>query len=232
MRCQQHRHDRSRTRAPRTVCFADLAGYTALTDAHGDVSAADIAQRFFDLTGALLIGDARLVKTIGDAVMIVTSDPRHGLQIGLDLLHAIEREPQFPGVRIGVHHGPVVERNGDCFGATVNIAARLTAHANVGQILASGAIAPLITELEHITTVALGPTLLKNVAGPVEVYSIADHTHDATSQVLDPVCRMFVDADSAPARLPWDERIWYFCSFDCAKRFVNDPARHAAEHST
>jgi len=213
----------------RTVCFADLAGYTALTDAHGDVSAADIAQRFFDLTAELLTGDARLVKTIGDAVMIVTSDPRLGLQIALDLLHAIESEPQFPGVRIGVHHGPVVERNGDVFGATVNVAARLTAHASVGQLLTSDTIASLLTELGHLTTVALGPTLLKNVAEPVDIYWVADHSRGATSQVLDPVCRMFVDADGAPARLPWGDRIWHFCSFDCAKSFVQDPERHGTE---
>jgi adenylate cyclase len=214
----------------RTVCFADLAGYTALTDAHGDLSAADVAQRFFDLAAGLLTGDARLVKTIGDAVMICTPDPRQGLQIGLDLLHAVEREPQFPGVRVGVHHGPVVERNDDIFGATVNVAARLTAHANVGQLLTSDAIASLLTELGHLTTVALGPTLLKNVAEPIEVYWVADHSRGATSQVMDPVCRMFVDADGAPARLPWEDRIWHFCSFECAKSFMNDPTRHAADH--
>src|SRR5262245_59562166 len=215
----------------RTVCFADLAGYTALTDAHGDVSAADIAQRFFDLAAGLLTGDARLIKTIGDAVMICTPDPRQGLQIGLDLLHAVEREPQFPGVRVGVHHGPVVERNDDIFGATVNVAARLTAHANVGQLLTSDTIASLVTEREHLTTVALGPTFLRNVVEPVEVYWVADHSRGATSQVLDPVCRMFVDADAAPARLPWGERIWHFCSFECAKSFVNDAARYTGEQA-
>ena len=211
-----------------TVAFADLAGYTALTDAHGDVSAADVAQRFFDMTQSLLTGDARLVKTIGDAVMVVTTDPRQGLQIGLDLLHAVQREPDFPGVRVGVHHGPVVERNGDVFGATVNVAARLTAHAHVGQLLTTDAIVSLLTELEHLSAVALGPTLLRNVLETVDVYWVADHTSGATSQVLDPVCRMFVDADGAPARLPWGERIWHFCSFDCAQRFARDPERHAA----
>jgi class 3 adenylate cyclase len=93
----------------RTVVFADLAGYTAVTDAHGDVSAADVAQRFFDMTESLLSGDARLVKTIGDAVMVVTSEPRQGLQIGLDLLRAVQREPQFPGVRI---YRAIAERRG------------------------------------------------------------------------------------------------------------------------
>jgi len=211
----------------RTVAFADLAGYTALTDAHGDVSAADIAQRFFDMTQSLLSGDARLVKTIGDAVMVVTTDPRQGLQIGLDLLQAVQRERDFPGVRVGIHHGPVVERNGDVFGATVNVAARLTAHAYVGQLLTTDAIVSLLSD-EHLKAVALGPTLLRNVLETVDVYWVADHASDATSQVLDPICRMFVDADSAPARLPWGERIWHFCSFDCAQRFARDPDRHAS----
>ena len=213
----------------RAVIFADLAGYTALTDVHGDFSAADIAQRFFDLTEGVLAGDARIVKTIGDAVMVVASDPRQALQIGLDLLHAVHREPYFPGLRVGVHYGPVVERNEDLFGSTVNVAARLTAHARVGQLLTTSVIASLLTELGHLTTVSLGPTVLKNVAEAVDVCWVADHTIGATSQVLDPICRMFVDADSAPARLPWNDRIWHFCSFDCARTFAEDPARHVLD---
>src|SRR4029078_242483 len=117
--------------------------------------------------------------------------------------------------------------NDDCFGATVNVAARLTAHANVGQLLTSDTIASLLTELGHLTTVALGRRLLRNVAAPVEVYWVADHTRGATSQVLDPVCRMFVDADAAPARLPWGDLIWHFFSFYCAKSLGEHPGRPA-----
>ena len=58
----------------RAVIFADLAGYTALTEAHGDSGAADVAERFFELTASVLQADARIVKTIGDAVMVVASD--------------------------------------------------------------------------------------------------------------------------------------------------------------
>ncbi|MGZ4793782.1 MAG: adenylate/guanylate cyclase domain-containing protein, partial [Ilumatobacteraceae bacterium] len=151
----------------RAVAFADLAGYTALTEAHGDDDAADVALRFFDLTAARLKDDARIVKTIGDAVMVVTSHGCHALEMGLALLRAIEQEPQFPGVRIGVHYGPVVERSGDVFGATVNIAARLTAHAHVGQLITSGVIARLVEGHPNMTTTALGATWLKNVGEPV-----------------------------------------------------------------
>jgi adenylate cyclase len=213
-------------RPSHAVVFADLAGYTALTEAHGDDGAADVALRFFELATSELRGDARIIKTIGDAVMVVTSDAHHALEIGLALLRAVEGEPQFPGVRVGLHYGPLVERNGDIFGATVNVAARLTAHAHVGQLLTSAAIASRVEHHTHLTTVSLGATLLKNVTEPVEVYSISDHGATPTTQVLDPVCRMYVDADAAPARLPWDERAWYFCSFECAHAFAQDPNRY------
>jgi class 3 adenylate cyclase/YHS domain-containing protein len=208
------------------VVFADLAGYTALTEAHGDDGAADVAFRFFDLASSQLTGDARIIKTIGDAVMVVASEAQHGLETGLALLRAVEREPHFPGVRVGLHYGPVVERNGDVFGATVNVAARLTAHAHVGQLLTSAEIAGNVAHATHLTTVALGTTWLKNVGQPIEVYSISDHGPTPATQVLDPVCRMYVDADAAPARLPWGDRAWHFCSFDCARAFSDDPDRY------
>lgn len=209
------------------VVFADLAGYTALTEAHGDDGAADVALRFFDLATALLSAEARIVKTIGDAVMVVAPDPQDGLHLGLALLRAVDREPHFPGVRVGVHYGPIVERNGDVYGATVNVAARLTAHAHVGQLLTSAAIATLIGEHAHLTTTALGATWLKNVGEPVEVYSVVDLGTAPTTQVVDPVCRMFIDADAAPARLPWAGHVWHFCSFECAKSFSQAPERYS-----
>ena len=57
----------------------------------------------------MLTADARIVKTIGDAVMVVTSE-RTTDCIGLGVLRAVEREPHFPGVRVGLHYGPIVER--------------------------------------------------------------------------------------------------------------------------
>ena len=209
------------------VVFADLAGYTALTEAHGDMGAADVAERFFELTAIALKDDGRIVKTIGDAVMVHTGEALCGLEIGLAILHLVDREPHFPGVRVGIHYGPVVERNGDVFGATVNVAARLTAQARVGQLLTTSAVAEVLSGHHHLTTTALGATWLKNVSEPVDIYWVADHTPNVVSQVLDPVCRMFVDANVAPARLPWGGQGWHFCSFECASAFSQDPDRYA-----
>jgi class 3 adenylate cyclase/YHS domain-containing protein len=213
--------------ADRAVLFADLAGFTALTEAHGDGEAADVADRFGRLASSVLAPGARVVKTIGDAVMIVAPDGRTGLQTALRLLRSVDDEPSFPGVRIGLHVGPVVERGTDLFGATVNLAARLAGHAHVGQLLATEAIVELVVTDDDVTIAALGPTYLKNIGAPVELFSVEDDFRTPQAQVMDPVCRMFVDADDAPARLPWGDRVWLFCSFECAHAFGDEPERYA-----
>lgn len=212
----------------RAVLFADLAGYTALTEAHGDGHAADVAGRFASVASAALAPGARVVKTIGDAVMIVAPDCRAGLETALRLLRAVDDEPTFPGVRGGLEVGPIVERGDDVCGATVNLAARLAGHAAVGKLVVSSGVADLVTADDKVTVTALGPTYLKNVGEPVELFSIEDDFRTPRTQVMDPVCRMFVDGDDAPARLPWGDRVWMFCSFECAQAFSGAPERYSA----
>lgn len=103
----------------------------------------------------------------------------------------------------------------------------MTEHAHVGQLLTTASIADLVVGSDDVTVMTLGATHLKNVGYPVEIYAIEDDFRRPTAQVLDPVCRMFVDADDAPARLPWHDRIWLFCSFECASAFSQDPDRYA-----
>lgn len=74
---------------------------------------------------------------------------------------------------------------------------RLTEHAHVGQLLTTAAIVELVVEREDVTVTALGAIHLKNVGEPVDVHAIEVSTRRPTAQVLDPVCRMFVDADDA-----------------------------------
>ena len=210
------------------MLFADLAGFTALTEAHGDGEAADVAGRFTELASTVMAQGARVVKTIGDAVMIVAPDGRTGLDTALALLRAVDDEPAFPGLRAGMHIGPVVERDGDVFGATVNLASRLAGHANVGQLLVTATGAALVTADDGVSVASLGPTYLKNVGDAVELFSVEDDHRTPRAQVMDPVCRMFVDADDAPARLPYGDRTWLFCSFECARAFGDDPDRYAA----
>jgi class 3 adenylate cyclase len=209
-----------------TFLFADLAGFTALTETHGDDDAAEVVARFYDLARASPLSEARLIKTIGDAVMIVADQPPLAVSAALRLTATARSETGFPAVRAGLHCGSAVERSGDYFGATVNLAARVTAYARSDQILCTEVVAESIRGLDIAIVHSAGIVNFKNVAQPVALFEIEDLQRHTTHHEIDPVCRMGLDPDIAPARLPFGERMYYFCSFACAQKFANTPTAY------
>jgi adenylate cyclase len=100
-----------------TFLFADLAGFTALTEAMGDQDAADLAAEFSAaVAGFLAEYRAERIKEIGDALMIRGEDATDAIRLGLRIVHDVGGQHFFPTVRVGVHTGPAVEREGDCPG--------------------------------------------------------------------------------------------------------------------
>src|SRR5581483_10535366 len=182
----------------RTIAFADLSGFTALTEAHGDEAGTEIALRFYEMTRSVLRGGAVLVKTIGDAVMLAVPDSRNAVEIVLALQALTDSTPNFPILRAGLHAGPANEACHDYFGACVNIAARVAAHARAGQILCTAAVAERIADSHLCTAIRLGPVTFHNVHDPVVVYELRRASAVGTS-IIDPVCRMHVTAESSVA---------------------------------
>jgi len=121
-----------------TIAFADLAGYTRLTEEAGEVEALDVVERFVESVHETLPGDARVIKTIGDAVMIVATETPTLVDwaVGFQALRADER----PLPRIGIHCGAVLYRDGDYYGRAVNLAARVGARAAGGEVLVTGSV--------------------------------------------------------------------------------------------
>jgi adenylate cyclase len=119
------------------IAFADLAGYTRLTEELGEEEALELVERFVELVGESLPDDARVVKTIGDEVMIVAADARAlaDWAVGFQSL-ATER----PRPRIGLHSGHALYRDGDYYGRAVNLAARVAARAAGGEVLVTRAV--------------------------------------------------------------------------------------------
>jgi adenylate cyclase len=121
-----------------TFLFADLVGFTALTDAEGDDRAADVALALYEsVRGLLPRYRAEELKTLGDGVVLRCDDAADGIALALGVVDELESIPGFPPVRIGVHTGPAVQRQGDWYGRTVNVAARLCSAAAGGEVLVS-----------------------------------------------------------------------------------------------
>lgn len=118
------------------VAFADLVGFTRLGEELPPAELGEVAERLAALAGDLVAPPVRLVKTIGDAVMLVSPDVDALLELALRL-HDAARAQGLPRLRIGVAAGPAVARAGDWYGRPVNLASRVTAIARPGSVLAT-----------------------------------------------------------------------------------------------
>jgi adenylate cyclase len=119
------------------VCFADLVGFTRLGEQVPPEDLSRLAVRLEALTSDVVEAPVRLVKTIGDAVMLASADPEPLLDVGLALLDAADAEgADFPQLRVGTAIGPALSRAGDWFGRPVNLASRITQVARPGSLLA------------------------------------------------------------------------------------------------
>jgi class 3 adenylate cyclase/YHS domain-containing protein len=216
-----------------TFVFADIAGFTALTEAHGDHDAAALVAAFCRAVRAELpaSGGAE-VKTIGDAVMLMIPDPAAAIRLGLRITHELMRGHGAPAVRVGLHHGPAIERDGDYFGAAVNLAARVSGEASGGEVLLTATTAARAAELEGVFYEPRGRRALRNVREPVELFAAvrAGESH-GQSLPRDPVCRMAVDPERSAGRLTYEDTAYFFCSLACAAEFARQPERFAREHS-
>ena len=105
----------------------------------------------------------------------------------------------------------------------MNLAARVTAYARSGQILCTAPVAEAIRDLATARLHPVGEGHFKNVAQPVTLFAIEDPRHPSTQSEIDPVCRMRIDPQRAPARLPFGGRTYVFCSFACAQTFARSP---------
>ena len=218
----------SRSEEELTFAFADLAGFTALTEAHGDAEAADLIEDFCrTVRSALPTSSARGFESIGDAVMVVLSDTPAAVELGMQLTGRLLREHGWPAVRVGIHRGCAVERGGDFFGAAVNLTARVSAHAAGGEVLLTDAVRRAAGDMDGVVYVDRGPHRFRNVREEVEVFAAVPVGGPEDRRLVhDPVCRMAVDPARAAGRLEHAGSVFFFCSLRCVAAFATDPRAH------
>jgi len=151
------------------VAFADLAGYTRLTEELGDELAVDAVERFTEAVAHTLPEDARVVKTIGDEVMIVGSDVAALAEWAVGFQELVQDERPLP--RIGLHHGQVVYRDGDYFGREVNLTARVVARAAGGEVLVTRPVVDAGSA--HLRFDRIGEVKLKGFSDATELFLAA-----------------------------------------------------------
>jgi adenylate cyclase len=121
-----------------TVAFADLVGYTRLGTQIETAELGAVARRLARLASDVAEPPVRLVKTLGDGVMLVSADTNALVRAVLELIDATVAEgEEFPDLRAGVAAGPALSRGGDWYGHTVNLAARITGVARAGSVVAT-----------------------------------------------------------------------------------------------
>ncbi|MEP7060894.1 MAG: adenylate/guanylate cyclase domain-containing protein [Betaproteobacteria bacterium] len=210
-----------------TFCFVDIAGYTALTDTHGEVAAADLVDEFVALVRASIGQLGTLQSLTGDCAFVTFANPCDALAALADLYLRIADREAFPVVRAGLHHGTALFRGNRHFGTSVNVAARVAAQATGGQILCTHDVARelLRAGVAGIDVQHRGLVSLRNLAAPVDLFEVVLRDC-ARAHAIDPVCKMQVDPRLAAGDLHFDRSTYWFCSLACIERFARQPSAY------
>jgi adenylate cyclase len=194
------------------ILIADLSGYTALTEAHGAISAADLIETFLKIVGESLVGDSHLHQRRGDEVMIISESPDNLLSTALLLLRNSAKE-NFLLLHGGLHYGPVLERESEYFGSAINFTARIAAKASAGTFCCSREFHDAIENPKLCAIEPMGTHELKNIMEEKEIFQVII-TDQANFLAIDPVCRMLILSEQKAIPHP-HERDVFFCSENC-----------------
>ena len=157
------------------IMFTDLVGFTEFTALSGDDAALELLAAQSRLVDEVLPADARVVKELGDGLLLYFPDPAEAVQAGLDLQRTFEAESESTGlplwIRVGMHAGVVRERGRDLVGHDVNVAARIVDVAGAGEVLVSDAVRrdaqPRVPTVEFVE---LGPVVMKGIPDPIRLW--------------------------------------------------------------
>ena len=153
-----------------TIGFADLVGFTRLGEVVPPEDLEQLAHRLADLAREVAVPPVRFIKTIGDEVMLVSSDPVALLDALLGLVDAADGDDDFPRLRVGVATGMAVSRAGDWFGSPVNLASRVTGAARPGSILVSESTREAIGDDDRFMWSFAGARHLKGIKSEVKLF--------------------------------------------------------------
>jgi adenylate cyclase len=194
------------------ILIADLSGYTALTETHGAVTAADLVDKYLEIVHESLVGDSKLHQRVGDEVMIVSTSPDHLISTAIMLIQNCSKEHLFLQVHGGLHYGRILKRNDHYFGSPLNLTSRIAAKANNGTFWCSTEFVNALSDRSSFKFCSKGKHSFKNVSEENEVFELViEHSNFFH---VDPVCRMLIHKKETAIPHPHEQDI-FFCSENC-----------------
>jgi class 3 adenylate cyclase len=194
------------------LLIADLSGYTALTETHGALAAANLIDKYIEIVRNCLVGDSHLHERTGDEIMVVSSSADSLLTTALLIAKHTSNEEYFLQVHGGMHYGTVLQRANSYFGSTINLASRIAAKAKAGRFWCSDEFVNALSNKSAFSFSSKGKQNFKNVTTEKEVFELC--TGDRKTVHIDPVCRMLIlEPDHAIAHPA--ETGTHFCSSAC-----------------
>jgi adenylate cyclase len=160
----------SRLEHPPAMCFLDITGYTRLTQEQGDAAAARLAEQLGQLVQrASVKHGGKAVKWLGDGVMLHFPNPGLGVLAALEMVDSLA-EAGLPPAHVGLHAGPVIFQEGDYYGQTVNLAARIADYARAGEVIVSQEVVDASGGAE-VAFSEIGAVELKGVSGVTRLHA-------------------------------------------------------------
>ena len=199
------------------ILVADLSGYTALTETHGALSAADLIDKYVEIVDNSLVGNSYLHERVGDEVMIVSASPDNLLSTAIVLLSNVLQQYKFLHIHGGLHYGKVLKRNNSFFGSTINLTSRIASQAKPGIFLCSDDYLNALADKKACSFNSLGKYNFKNVSEEREIFEII--AGEPTNLHVDPVCRMLLNADEEHVSHPSKSNL-FFCSVNCREIYL------------
>jgi len=198
-----------------SILIADLSGYTALTEAHGSETAADLIDQYLSHVDEALVGDCYLHERVGDEVMIIASSPDDLAATAAILSNKVFNKCNFLQLHGGLHTGTLLKRNNSFFGSSLNLASRIASKASPGTFLCSDIFFNALSEKYQLSFAPKGKHTFKNVKNEIELFEFL--LQPGEKIFIDPVCRMMVKDTSIPH--PTDAEI-FFCSAECLNNYL------------
>ena len=202
------------------ILMADLSGYTALTEVHGDRAAMLVINKFIDIAKKSLAGESKLLERAGDQLVIISEDADDLARTAMALLRNSERESYFLPIHAGLHYGTVFEHNGHYYGSTLNLASRISSRAKGNRILCSGDFIDAMAEPELYRTIYHGSVNFKNVFEAREIFELQSLSGlERVEPKIDPICQMQLDEEELNISYHYGDEDYHFCSEDCKEIF-------------